>query len=145
LELLYHAIFMILTVVVVAAGIRRGIERSVKILMPLFFVLIVVLAIRAISLPGATEGLVYYLRPDFSKINATVWLTALGQAFFSLRLAMPPMITYGSYLTKHANIPASAAYVATADTLVAMNAGLLIFPAIFFAGLEPGQAGPGLV
>ncbi len=145
LELLYHGIFMAITVVVVAAGIRRGIERSVKILMPLFFLLIVVLAIRAITLPGATEGLAYYLRPDFSKINASVWLTALGQAFFSLSLGMGAMITYGSYLNKKENLPASAAYVATADTLVAMTAGLLIFPAIFFAGLEPGQAGPGLV
>jgi neurotransmitter:Na+ symporter, NSS family len=144
-ELLFHAIFMVLTIVVVGAGVRHGIERTVKILMPVFFVLLVVLVARALTLPGAGEGISYYLKPDFSAINSRVWLAALGQAFFSLSLGMGVMITYGSYLTKQENLPSSAAYVAGADTLIAIIAGFLIFPAIFFAGMEPGQAGPGLV
>lgn len=145
IELGFHALFMGITIVVVAAGIRAGIERTIKILMPLFFVLLVLLVIRAVTLPGAGEGLSYYLKPDFSEITGRVWLAALGQAFFSLSLGMGVMITYGSYLAKKENLPASAGLVAGADTIIAVMAGFIIFPAIFFAGMEPGTGGPALV
>lgn len=145
IELIFHAIFMVGTILVVAAGIRNGIERTIKILMPLFFVLLVVLVIRAVTLPGAGAGLSYYLRPDFSELSGKVWLAALGQAFFSLSLGMGVMITYGSYLAKKENLPASAGFVAGADTLIAILAGFIIFPAIFFAGMEEVEAGPDLV
>lgn len=145
IELLFHACFMILTIVVVAAGVRKGIERTVKILMPIFFLLLVLLMIRAVTLPGAAEGVAFYLKPDFSKLTAEVWVMAIGQAFFSLSLGMGAMITYGSYLTKRENLPASAACVAGADTLIAILAGLIIFPAIFFAGMSSVGGGPALV
>ncbi len=145
IELLFHAVFMILTIVVVAAGVRKGIERTVKILMPLFFVLLVVLMLRALTLPGAAEGIAFYLKPDFSQITGGIWVMAIGQAFFSLSLGMGAMITYGSYLNKQENLPVSAACVAGADTLIAILAGLIIFPAIFFAGMTPGGGGPALV
>jgi neurotransmitter:Na+ symporter, NSS family len=145
LELGFHALFMGITVVVVAGGIRGGIERTIKILMPLFFVLLIVLVVRAVTLPGANVGLAYYLTPDFSQVTGRVWLSALGQAFFSLSLGMGVMITYGSYLAKKENLPASAGFVAGADTIIAVLAGFIIFPAIFFAGLEPGTGGPALV
>ena len=145
IELVFHAIFMVATILVVAAGVKRGIERTIKILMPMFFVLLVVLMIRAVSLPGAAEGLTFYLRPDFSQLTGVVWLGALGQAFFSLSLGMGVMITYGSYLAKRENLPSSAGMVAGADTLIAVLAGLIIFPAIFFAGMAEVRAGPALV
>lgn len=145
IELLFHAVFMVLTIVVVGAGVRKGIERTVKILMPLFFLLLLVLVFRAVTLPGAAEGIAFYLRPDFSKLTGQVWLAALGQAFFSLSLGMGAIITYGSYLAKKENLPLSAACVAGADTLIAVLAGLIIFPTIFFAGMVPGSGGPSLV
>jgi len=128
----------------VQGGVRNGIERWAKILMPVLLLLMVILIIRSVTLPGAGKGLAFYLKPDFSKVTGGTFLDALGQAFFSLSLGMGAMITYGSYLAKRDNIGTSAVYVSFFDTLIAVMAGLLIFPALFAAGMDPA-AGPGLV
>lgn len=138
------AAFMGLTMLVVVRGIAEGIERWSKILMPVLFVLLIILAIRAVTLPGAGAGLEFYLKPDFSKVDADTFAQALGQALFSLSLGMGTMITYGSYLSRSDNIPKAAGTVAIFDTLIAVLAGLVIFPALFSAGVDPA-AGPGLV
>ncbi len=141
--ILYQAIFMFSVIWVVYRGVGEGIERYCKILMPALFILLIVLIGRSVTLEGAGKGIDFYLRPDFSKITAGTFMAALGQAFFSLSLGMGCMITYGSYLRKDINLGAAAAQVCFLDTLVAFLAGLVIFPAVFAFGVEPG-AGPGL-
>lgn len=141
--LIYHAIFMALTIGVVLKGVSAGIERWNKILMPTLLVLLVVLIARAVTLDGAMAGVEFYLKPDFSKINADVVLAALSQAFFSLSIGMGAMITYGSYLTRDQNLPRSTVMVIGLDTGVAILAGLIVMPAVFAFGVAPG-AGPGL-
>jgi NSS family neurotransmitter:Na+ symporter len=141
----WHLAFMILTVYVVLGGVRDGIERWTKVLMPVLFLLLVLLAIRAVTLSGAGAGLEFYFKPDFSKVNGTVVLAAIGQAFFSLSLGMGAMITYGSYVSKKDDLVSSAGWVTGFDTTIAILAGLIIFPTLFHAGLEPGEGGPGMV
>lgn len=141
--LIYHGMFMALTVGVVLGGIGAGIERVCKILMPLLFVILVVLVARAVTLPGAMEGLIFYFTPDFSKIDANVVNAALAQAFFSLSLGMGAMLTYSSYLSHKENLPSAALSVTLLDTLVALLAGAVILPAVFAFGFDPA-AGPGL-
>jgi NSS family neurotransmitter:Na+ symporter len=141
----WHLLFMILTIYVVLGGIRDGIERWTKVLMPMLFAILVLLAIRAVTLSGAEAGLSFYLKPDFSKVTGTVVLSAIGQAFFSLSLGMGAMITYGSYVSKRDDLVSSAGWVVLADTTIAILAGLIIFPTLFHAGLEPGTGGPGMV
>jgi len=141
--LVWHGIFMAICIGIVMAGVEKGIEKYSKILMPALVVLMFILIIRSITLPGSAEGLSFYLKPDFSKLSAAAILAALGQAFFSLSLGMGCMITYGSYLKKDTNIPTDAYWISGADTAIAFLAGLMIFPAVFAFGLEPG-AGPGL-
>lgn len=141
--LIYHAVFMGLTMLVVLGGIEKGIERWCKVLMPALFGILIVLIVRSMTLEGAFEGVKFYLRPDFSKINAKVFLSALGQAFFSLSLGMGAMITYGSYLSKEENAISSAAWVTSLDTAVAFLGGLVVMPAVFAFGFDPA-AGPGL-
>ena len=136
--------FMVLNILVVMGGVSKGIERWAKILMPLLFLLMILLTIRSVTLPGASEGLAFYLKPDFSKITAGTVGRALGQALFSLSLGMGAMITYGSYLSKKENLVISAGYVCLFDTLIAIIAGLMTFPALFAMGLDP-KGGPGLV
>lgn len=138
------AIFLGLTVAVVLGGVEHGIEKFSKILMPLLLVLMLGVIVRGVTLPGASEGLKFYLQPDFSKIDGSTVLAALGQAFFSLSLGMGAMITYGSYLPKSANIGTAGAAVALFDTGVALLAGLMIFPAVFATGMDPAE-GPSLV
>jgi NSS family neurotransmitter:Na+ symporter len=139
----YQVIFMVLCIITVACGVGGGIERTCKIMMPALFVILIILIVRAITLPGAEKGIEFYLQPDFSKLTGSTLLAALGQAFFSLSLGMGCMITYGSYLKKQDNLASSAFYVVSMDTLIAFLAGFAIFPAVFALGLEPG-AGPGL-
>jgi len=129
----------------VLGGVRDGIERWTKVLMPLLAVLLVLLAIRAVTLSGAAAGLDFYFNPDFSKVDGGVVLAAIGQAFFSLSLGMGAMITYGSYVSKQDDLVSSAAWVTAFDTAIAILAGLIIFPTLFHAGLEPGASGPGMV
>jgi NSS family neurotransmitter:Na+ symporter len=138
------AFFILLTVGVVVGGVEQGIERWAKVLMPILLVLMFVVIFRAVTLPGAGAGLEFYLNPDFSKIDGTVVLEALGQAFFSLSLGMGAMITYGSYLPKRENLLVSGGYVALFDTVIALLAGLMIFPAVFAMGQNPSE-GPALV
>ena len=137
------ALFIVLTIVIVRAGVEKGIEKWSKVLMPLLFVLMLVVIIRGVTLPGAGAGLEYYLKPDFSKIDGTVVLKALGQAFFSLSVGWGLMITYGSYMSKKQNIISNGFWVALADTSVALLAGLMIFPAVFAMGMSP-DSGTGL-
>lgn len=141
--IVYQLVFMLITIMIVYKGIGEGIEKYCKILMPALFILLLVLIVRSVTLPGAGKGLAFYLKPDFSKLSGGVFLAALGQAFFSLSLGMGCMVTYGSYLPKDTSIPGAAAQVCFLDTAVAFLAGLVIFPAVFAFGLEPG-AGPGL-
>jgi len=141
--IIWQALFMIITVSIIAAGVVKGIQRWSTILMPILFVLLVILIIRSVTLPGAAEGLIYYLNPDFSKVTGRTLLAALAQAFFSLSLGMGAIMTYGSYLDDKDEIPTNAMWVAGLDTGVALLAGFALFPAIFALGFEPG-AGPGL-
>jgi NSS family neurotransmitter:Na+ symporter len=142
--LIWMLIFLFMNVAIVAKGISGGIEKAGKILMPTLFGLLVLIAIRSMTLPGAGAGLEFLFKPDFSKVTGETFLAALGQAFFSLSLGMGCMITYGSYLNKKENLPQNALIVTSMDTGVALLAGLAIFPALFAFGLEP-TAGPGLV
>jgi NSS family neurotransmitter:Na+ symporter len=134
-----------ITTLIISKGVQSGIERWTKILMPILFVLILYLAIKALTLPGASEGVSFYLKPDFSKLNGTVVLFAFGQAFFSLSIGMGIMITYGSYIPKSDNLVTSAGWVSFSDTLIAFLAGIIIFPTLFaIPGIAPTE-GPGLV
>ncbi|WP_432666866.1 sodium-dependent transporter [Wukongibacter baidiensis] len=144
--IIYHGIFMLMTMVIVLGGIGGGIEKSSKILMPGLFIMIIIVAFRAMTLPGAMEGIKYLLVPDFNVIikNPGIILDALGQVFFSLSLGMGCMITYGSYLSKDTNIPESSTIIPLIDTGVALLAGLIVMPAVFAFGFEP-SAGPGLL
>jgi len=143
-SVLLLAAFMLLTALVVRRGISSGIERAAKILMPVFFVFLVVLAGRSLTLEGAGQGLRFLFAVDFSKITPAVAGIALGQALFSMSLGMGAMITYGSYLPRKENLPVAGLSVAFFDTLIALLAGVIIFPALFHAGASP-DAGTGLV
>jgi neurotransmitter:Na+ symporter, NSS family len=142
--LVLTALFLVVTILIVRKGISSGIEKTTKILMPLLFIILLVLAIRSMTLPGGEEGLAYFLKPDFSKITMGVVMSALGQALFSLSLGMGAMITYGSYFPKTENLTQAGVAVAFFDTLIAILSGLIIFPALFYSGVDPA-AGPGLV
>lgn len=142
--LIWHTLFMGLTVLIVSAGLKGGIERVVTILMPIFFVMLVSLSVYALATGAAGEALRYLFAPDFSALTPVVVLAALGQAFFSIGVGAAIMITYGSFLPKEENIGSSAAIIASSDTAVAIVAGLMIFPIIFANGLDPA-AGAGLI
>ncbi|MEQ8800150.1 MAG: sodium-dependent transporter [Phycisphaerales bacterium] len=139
----YAAAFMVLTALVVVGGIGRGIERAAKLLMPVLFLLLIVLVVRSVTLPGAMEGVRFYLTPDFSRLDADAWGAAIGQAFFSLSLGMGALITYGSYMSRQQALPSSALSIVALDTTVALLAGLMILPAVFAFSLDPGE-GAGL-
>jgi len=140
----FHGIFISLCVAIVYSGVRKGIERWCGILMKALFVLLIIIVVRSITLPGAKEGIIFFLRPDFSKITPQIFLVALGQAFFSLSLGMGAMITYGSYVSKSVNLWRSSLIVVFLDTTIALLAGFAIFPAVFSFGFDPA-AGPGLI
>jgi len=144
LPLLWQLIFMLFTALIVYKGIKNGIEKYTKLLMPALLLIIIVLGIRAVTLPGSGAGLTFLFQPDFSKINADVVLQALGQAFFSLSIGMGALITYGSYIKSNEDLGKTAFSVTLTDTLVAVLAGVAIFPAVFAFGIEP-QSGPSLV
>jgi NSS family neurotransmitter:Na+ symporter len=142
--ILYHALFMAMTIGVVLFGVHGGIERVCKILLPALFIILCVLAIRSLTLPGAWEGIRFFLAPDFSKVTTATLNGALAQAFFSLSVGMGAMITYGSYLSPKENLPKATLQVTLFDTLIAVIAGLVILPAVFAFGISPA-AGPKLV
>lgn len=137
---IWHLAFMALTLLVVLGGVKRGIEATNRVLMPLLAVIVVGLAIYALTLPGAMAGVRFLLAPDWSALtNPRVYLAALGQAFFSLGLAMGVLATYGSYMSRAQNLPPATVTIAAGDTLFAVVAGLAIFPAVFAFGLAPAQ------
>lgn len=141
-QISYLIVFMILTVVVVAGGVKNGIEKAAKILLPVLFVLMSLIIIYELTLPHAMEGIKFYLFPDFSKVTPKTIITAMGQAFFSLSLGMGAMLTYGSYLSKGDNLLTSAISVTFFDTAIAIMAGFMIFPAL---GGAPENSGPSLI
>ena len=142
--ILYLTVFMLLTHFVVARGIRHGIERYSKLMMPLLLVIIVVLVAFSLTLPGAADGLHFLLQPDLSEVTPDVVLSALGQAFFSLSVGLGCLVTYASYFSERTRLVGSALNVCIIDTLVAVLSGFIIFPTVFSVGLAP-DAGPGLV
>ena len=137
-------IFLLATHFVIVKGVKDGIEKSSKVLMPVLFILIVVLVGCSLSLPNAEKGLEFLLKPDFSKVNGDVFLGAMGQAFFSLSLGMGCLSTYASYFGKETKLGNTALSVGVIDTFVAVLAGLIIFPAAFSVGIQP-DAGPSLI
>ena len=139
-----HLLFLTLSALIVVAGVKNGIEKYSKILMPMLFVLVLLLAIRSLTLDGAGAGVKFLLYPDFSKITGETMLAALGQAFFSLSLGMGCIITYGSYVNRKENLFKISFMSAFADTGFAILAGLAVMPAVFAFGISPGQ-GPSLV
>lgn len=142
---LYMAAFILLTHVVIVRGVKDGIEKFSKVMMPLLLLIICVLVVCSFSMPGSSEGLAFLLRPDFSKVDGKVVLDAMGQAFFSMSVGMGCLCTYASYFTRDANLVKTAGSVALIDTFVAVLAGFIIFPAVYSVpGLSP-DAGPGLV
>lgn len=142
--LLWYAIFMGLTIYIVARGVSDGIEKASNILMPILFVLFIVLSIRAVTLPGAFKGLKYYLLPDFSELSGTTFLMAMGQVFFSLNIGAGCTMTYASYLSENENIPKLANIVPVMDFLAAFLAGMIVIPSVFAFNLDPA-AGPPLL
>ncbi len=142
--LAWFFVFLALTAVVVMLGVEKGVEKVSEFLMPVLVVLTVIVAIYSISLPGALDGVVYFLKPDFSKFSATTVLAAMGQLFYSLSLAMGIMITYGSYMKKDVSIETSVFQIEAFDTLIAFFSGLMIIPAVFsFSGGDPAALGAG--
>ena len=137
-------LFLLATHFIIVKGVEKGIEKSSKIMMPLLFILLLVLAVCSISLPGSGAGLEFLLKPDFSKVDGNVLLGAMGQAFFSLSLGMGCLCTYASYFRSDTNLPRTALNVSIIDTLVAFLAGIIIFPAAFSVGIQP-DAGPSLL
>ena len=142
--LVFMLLFLLVTALIVMAGIKDGIERYTKVMMPILFVIVIIVAIRSVTLPGAAAGLEFLFRPDFSKVTANTILDALGQAFFSLSLGMGCLSTYASYFGSDTQMGKTALSVGVIDTMVAILAGLIIFPAAFSVGIQP-DAGPSLI
>ena len=136
--------FVLITHVVIVLGVRRGIERASKWLMPILLLLLLVLVGASCVLPGSIEGVRFLLQPDFSKLSSSVFLEALGQAFFSLSLGTACLCTYASYFAKDTNLLRSAGQIALLDTFIAILSGLMIFPAAFSVGVNP-DSGPSLI
>ncbi len=139
--IIWPIIFMALTVLIILKGVSGGIEKVSKVLMPALFIILVIIAVRAVTLPNAAEGIAYLTSFDFSKINAAAVMAALGQAFFSLSLGMGVMATYGSYLDSKENLVTNTFTICTIDSMIAIIAGFAIIPAVFAAGVEPGVGG----
>ena len=141
---LWAVAFVLITHLVVASGVNKGIERVSKLLMPLLLILLVILVIASCLLPGAVAGVEFLLKPDFSKVTGDVFLEALGQAFFSLSLGTACLCTYASYFKSDTNLLKSAVEIALLDSGIAILAGLMIFPAAFSVGVQP-DSGPSLI
>ena len=145
MPVVYMVVVMLLCHYVIMRGVQNGIERYSKLMMPLLLLIIAVLVVCSFSMPGSEDGLRFLLRPDFSKIDSGVILSAMGQAFFSLSIAMGCLCTYASYFTDDARLMRTAGSVALIDTLVAVMSGFIIFPAVFSVADVAPDAGPGLV
>lgn len=143
-QVFWQAVFMAATVLIVMGGVKSGLERANKIMMPVLFLILVGLAVHGLASPGGMAALRFLFKPEWSKLDPPAMLEALGHAFFSLSLGMGAMLTYGSYADEETSIPRVAVTVSVMDTLVAMLSGLAIFPIVFTYGMAPA-AGPGLV
>ena len=141
---LWTVVILGVTYLIIEHGVRNGIERASKLLMPTLFILLLIMVGASCMLPGAEKGVEFLLKPDFSKINSDVFLAALGQAFYSLSIAMGCICTYASYFSKQTNLTTSAVQIGVIDCLVAILAGLMIFPAAFSVGIQP-DSGPSLI
>lgn len=142
--LLWVAVFMGITHWVIIHGVRGGIERASKVLMPALFILLLVIVVASCMLPGAERGISFLLKPDFSKIDGSVCLNAMGQSFYSLSIGMGCICTYASYFSRRTNLSQSAIQISVIDCLVAILAGLMIFPVAFSVGVQP-DSGPSLI
>ena len=143
-SLVWQWVVLLATGLIIALGVVKGIEATIKRALPLLFVLLIIVIVRSVTLPGAAAGLEFLFKPDWSKVTFTTVLTALGLAFFKLSVGMGAMMTYGSYFRKDQNIPVTATRVVLLDLLISMMAGLAIFPAVFALGFEP-KAGASLL
>jgi len=154
--LIYHAVFMLVVCLIIALGVQKGIEKFSKVMMPVLFVIMVLLAIRSMTIPAqegvsqtARDGIRYLFTPDFSKVDGKMFVAALGQAFFSLSIGMGIMMTYGSYLSKKENLLKKSVYTSASDLVFALIAGCAVIPAMFAYGMysnpEMPVKGPGLV
>lgn len=139
-----HTLFLLVTTLIVVIGIKNGIEKFSKVMMPILFFIVVGIAIYSVTLPGARAGLDYLFNPDFSKITGKACAAALGQAFFSLSLGFGTIMTYASYVDKKENILTQSTATALSDLTFALVSGVAIMPAVFAFGISP-QSGPGLV
>ena len=142
--LIWTVVFILLTHFIIASGVQKGIERASKVMMPMLFIILIALCIRSVTLEGARSGLAFLFHPDFSKVDSSSFLSAMGQAFFSLSIGMGTMITYSSYFTPKTKLQNTAVQVTVIDTIIAILAGIMIFPAAFTFGIRP-EAGPQLV
>ena len=141
---LWLFLFLVITHFVIIHGVRNGIERASKILMPVLFILLLIIVVASCMLPGAINGIYFLFKPDFSKLTSDVFLGALGQSFYSLSIAMGCICTYASYYSRQTNLAKSAVQIAGIDSIVAILAGLMIFPAAYSVGVNP-DSGPSLI
>ncbi len=142
--ILWLTVFLLATHFIIVKGVEKGIEKSSKIMMPMLFILLLILVACSVTLPGAKRGIEFLLKPDFNKVDSSVFLGAMGQAFFSLSLGMGCLCTYASYFSKDTNLTKTAFSVGIIDTIIAILAGFIIFPAAFSVGIQP-DAGPSLI
>ena len=142
--IVWASIILLITHYIIIHGVRNGIERASKVMMPALFILLLVLVVASCLLPGAERGIEFLLKPDFSKVTKDVFLGALGQSFYSLSIAMGCICTYASYYSRHTKLVNSAVQIGLIDTFVAVLAGLIIFPAAFSVGVNP-DSGPSLI
>ncbi len=142
--LVMHTVFLLVTTLVVVVGIKDGIEKFSKVMMPMLFFIVIAIAVYSLTLPGAGKGMEYLFRPDFSKVSGNTFAAALGQAFFSLSLGFGTILTYASYVDKNENALFQSTATAVSDLMFALIASVAIMPAVFAFGLDP-QSGPGLV
>lgn len=141
---LWTVVILMLTYLIIEHGVRDGIERASKMMMPTLFILLLIIVAASCMLPNAWAGVEFLFKPDFSKINSDVFLGALGQSFYSLSIAMGCLCTYASYFSKYTDLTKAASQIAVIDSLVAILAGLMIFPAAFSVGVNP-DSGPSLI
>ena len=140
----YHTLFLSIVVFILLSGVRAGLEKASKFLMPILLFILMILVVQGLILPDANKGVSFLFQPDWSKINGQTFLLALGHAFFTLSLGMGAMMTYGSYLSDKDDIVNASYLVAFLDTVIAIFAGVAIFTVVFSSGYDP-TAGPGLV
>ncbi len=140
----WMVVIMLLTFIIVENGVRNGIERASKILMPTLFFLLLIIVVASCMLPGASKGIAFLFKPNWDSINSDVFLSALGQSFYSMSIAMGCICTYASYFSRQTKLTDSAIQIGVIDTFVAILAGLMIFPAAFSVGVQP-DSGPSLI